>query len=371
MPVATYSPADAIALVTQYAHGAPLSIPQAAIVDQINSFIWRYYPWGWSIASLTQTNLTQLTQGAGSPPTGGASFTGNQQDYTITGAWFTFPINIAFAGTTNNNFGGGFVIQKLPNGLSESGTTVTINTQTAHNLPTGTTLAGKTGTILTDDPSAAGVAYNNSTLTITTIPTNTQIVGTIVSSGLATSGGSGSPNILRPLKMRIARLDTNPPEYRELAALGNLAPELSRTAGVDTMKAVGWFSSQSFFRFDAAPQVSTGQIIQLLGEYQTLPTKITNTNLTTPFPFPDEYFNVLEAGLLWRVYQLLDDPRAGTAQISENGNSIKQYSGQMGAFMFALKEMARTEDLGSGDEFRFPEQPLGVGRSYWPGLYGV
>jgi len=367
----SYSPQDAIALVTQYAHGAPLSLPTAAIIDQINSIIWRYYPWGWSIASLTQTNLTQLTQAAGSPPTGGAQFTGNQQDYTITGAWFTFPINIQFGGTTNNNFGGGFIIQKLPNGLSESGTTVTINTQYAHNLPTGTTLAGKTGTIITDDTSAAGVTYNGSTLTITTIPTNTQIVGTIVTSGLATSGGSGLPNILRPLKMRIARLDSNPPEYRELAALGNMAPELTRTAGIDTMNAVGWFSSQSFFRFMNSPQVSAGQIIQLLGEYQTRPTKVTNANLATPFPFPDDYFNVLDAGLLWRVYQLLDDPRAGAAQLSRNGNMVEQFTGQMGIFMGMLKEMARTEDLGAGDEFMYPEQPLGVGRSYWPGLYGV
>ncbi len=362
----TYCPQDAINLVQQYAHGAPLAVPAPVLVDQVNSMIWRYYPWGWSIASLTQTNLSQLTQGAGSPPTGGSQFTGNQQDYVITGAWFTFPINLQFGGTTNNNFGGGFVIQAAPNGLSEVANTVTINTQTPHNLPTGTTLAGLTGTIL-----GATVAGYNTTVTITTVPSNTQIVGTITNAGLGTSGGSGAPNILRPLKMRIARLDTNPPEYRELAALGNLSPELSRTGGIETMKAVGWFSSQNFFRFDVAPQVSQGQIIQLLGEYQTLPTKISSSNLLTPFPFPDEYFNVLEAGLLARIYQLIDDPRAGGAQITENGNSVKAYTGQLGTFMYALKEMARTEDLGAGDEFRYPEQSLGVGRSYWPGLYGI
>jgi hypothetical protein len=362
----TYAPSDAISLVQQFAHGAPLSVPAPTIVDQINSLIWRYYPWGWSILSLNATNLTQLTQGSGSPPTGGANFTGNQQDYVITGCWFNFPINIQFGGLTNNNFGGGFIVQKTPNGLSEVGNTVTINTQYAHNLPPGTTIAGFTGTIV-----GAAVAGYNTTLTITSVPTNMQIIGTIANAGLAPSGGSGDPAILRPLKMRIARLDTNPPEYRELAALGNLSPELSRTASIDTMKAVGWFSSQNFFRFDVSPQVSQGQIIQLLGEYQFMPAKITGSNLSTPFPFPDEYFSILEAGLLWRVYQLLDDPRAGGANLSENGNSVKQYTGQMGTFMYALKEMARTEDLGSGDEFRFPEQPMGVGRSYWPGLFGV
>ena len=153
--------------------------------------------------------------------------------------------------------------------------------------------------------------------------------------------------------------------------LANLTPELSRTAGIDTMKGIGWFPSSDFFRFDTTPQVSNGQIIQLHCEYQQLPTKITNSNLSTPFPFPDQYFNVLEAGLLWRVYMLIDDPRAGAAMLSKNGAYIEQWSGQMGIWMSMLREMARTEDLSSGDEFMFPEQPLGVGRSYWPGLYGV
>jgi hypothetical protein len=354
--------------VGQYAHGAPLSIPAANIVDMIASTIWRYYPWGWSIASLTQTNVIQLTQAAGSPPTGGAQFTGNQQDYTITGAWFTYPINLQFGGTTNNNFGGGFIVQTAANsGLTEAGTTVTINTLYAHNLPLGATLAGTTGTVICDNSSA----WNNLTVTITTVPTTTQIVGT-ATGGLPTpNGGSGLPAILRPLKMRLARLDTNPPEYRELAALGNLSPELSRTAGIETMGNVGWFASQSFFRLMNSPQVSQGQIIQLLGEYQTRPTKVTNANLTVPFPFPDDYFNVMDAGVLWKVYQLTDDPRAGGAGLSRNGSMIEQFTGQFGAFMSLLKEMARTEDLGAGDEFRYPEQPLGVGRSYWPGLYGI
>jgi hypothetical protein len=363
----TYTPQDAINLVTTYAHGAPLSIPAANIVDMISSAMWRFFPWGWSILSLTQTNMVQLTQGPGAPPTGGAQFTGNQQDYTITGAWFTYPINLQFGGVTNNNFGGGFIVQKTPNGLSEAANTVTINTLYQHNLPLGATLAGTTGTIVCD----ANASWNNLTVTITTVPTTSQIVGTVAPAGLPASGGSGAPTILRPLKMRLARLDSNPPEYRELAQLANLSPELSRTAGIETMSACGWFASQSFFRLMNAPQVSNGQIVQLLGEYQTRPTKVTSTTLTTAFPFPDDYFNVLDAGLLWKVYQLTDDPRAGGSQASKNGSMMQQYTGQLGHFMNLLLEMARTEDLSAGDEFMYPEQPLGVGRSYWPGLFGI
>ena len=36
-----------------------------------------------------------------------------------------------------------------------------------------------------------------------------------------------------------------------------------------------------------------------------------------------------------------------------------------------LQQMARTEDLNAGDQWQFPEQPLGIGRSYWPGLFGI
>jgi len=347
-------------------HGIPVAAVQANLCDIVNSLIWTYYPWGWSIQSLTPTNLNQQPPGSGSPPTGGTNFTGNQQDYTITGAWITFPITLQAGGVTNNNYGGGWPIQKTPNGLSESGTTVTVNTQYPHNLPTGTALAGQSATIV-----GADVSGYNGTLTITSIPSNLQIIGTIVSSGLAASGGSGNPGILRPLKMRIARLDSNPPEYRELAALGNLSPELSRTAGINTMKAVGWFSSQNFFRLDVSPQVSNGQIIQLLGEYQVLPTKITEKTLSTAFAFPDEYFNVFVEGLKWKMYQLSDDQRAGTIQVSKNGSMMKQYTGQLGVFYEALMQMSRTEDLGSGDEFSYPEEGFGVGRSYYPGIFGL
>ena len=51
----TYAAQDALNLVTVYAHGAPLAVPAANIVDMIASAIWRYYPWGWSIASFTSS----------------------------------------------------------------------------------------------------------------------------------------------------------------------------------------------------------------------------------------------------------------------------------------------------------------------------
>lgn len=365
----TYSPQDALNLVQQFAHGVPLTNVQANLCDMINSLIWTFYPWGWSIGNLTATNLNQQTQAAGSPPTGGALFTGNQQDYTLTGAWFTFPINLQFGGTTNNNFGGGWPIALATAstaGLTESGSTVTVTLTYPHNLPTDSSVVGLTGTI-----TGATVSGYNTTLTITSVPSTTTVVGTIATAGLANSGGSGDPGILRPILIRICRLDCDPAEYRELMALSGLGVELSRTAGIDTMKGYQWFPSQNMMRFDVSPQVSTGQIIQLQGIYQTKPTKITNSNLTTPFAFPDYYFDVFVEGLKWKIYQLSDDPRAGGIGVTRNGHQIQSFTGQYGVFYQMLQQMARTEDLNSGDQFQFPEQSLGVGRSYWPGLYGV
>lgn len=362
----TYTPNDAITFAQNMVHGTPVSNISAAACDMANSFMWTFYPWGWSIASITATSLNQQTQGAGSPPTGGALFTGNQQDYTITGAWISYPISLNVSGTANNNYGGGWPLAlataSTP-GLTESGFSVTATTIYPHNLP-----STATGTCTINGATVAGY---NTTLTITSIPNNTTIIGTIGTSGLANSGGSGDPGILRPVKMRICRLDSDPPEYRELQLMNSLGPEFSRTAGIDTMKGVGWFSSTNFFRFDVAPQVANGQLIQLQGEYQQKPTRITNSNLSTPFSFPDVYFETFMEGVLWKLYQLTDDPRAGGIQVNRNGTQMQIFTGQFGVFYQCLQLMARTEDLGAGDAFQFPEQPLGTGRSYWPGLYGV
>jgi len=365
----SYTPTDAIQFAQNMVHGTPVENIMAAACDMANTFMWTFYPWGWTIGSLTATNLNQQTQGAGSPPTGGAQFTGNQQDYYLTGAWFSFPINLQFAGVSNNNFGGGWPIAlatAATPGLTEAANVVTVTLSYPHNLPVGATLVGKTGTI-----NGATVAGYNTTLTITSIPNTSQIIGTIATAGLANSGGSGDPGILRPIKMRIGRVDSDPPEWRELAALNPLGIELSRTAGIDTMKAYGWFTSANFFRFDASPQVSPGQLIQFQGEFQSKPTKITNLNLTTPFAFPDYYFETFMQGVLWKLYQLTDDPRAGGIQVNRNGTQMRIFTGQFGVFYDSLQQMARTEDLNAGDQFQFPEQPFGVGRSYWPGLYGV
>src|SRR5271166_1982122 len=243
----TYTPNDAITMTQNMVHGIPVNNIKAYACDMANSMMWTFFPWGWSIKSLTPITLAD-----------------GVQDYN---------------------------------------------------------------------------------------PTNT--------------------DILRPLKMRIVRTDTTPNEFRELNMLANLGVELTRKGGLETNTSLGWFPSANFFRFMYAASIGGTQVLQLQGEYQFQPTKIVLANMGNVLPFPDYYFNVYTEGVLFWIYKLSDDPRAGGIQYSKNGNMIRQYSGQMGMFMDALLQMARTEDLSAGDEFAWPEQPLGVGRSYWPGMYGL
>ena len=243
----TYTPQQAINLVTQFVHGAPIAGVESNVCDMINSMMWIYYPWSWTVASL---NPISLVDGV--------------QDYS---------------------------------------------------------------------------------------PTNT--------------------NISRFLKVRLVRTDVTPNEARELAMLADLGVELTRKGGIDSNTAFGYFAGTNILRLMLAASVGTGQTIQIQGEYVMNPTRITDATMNTPFTFPDQYFNTFIEGIKWKIYQLTDDPRAGGIQMVKNGRFEQIFTGQYGLFMSQLNYAARTEDLSRGDQFQFPETGLGMGRSFWPGLYGL
>lgn len=180
-------------------------------------------------------------------------------------------------------------------------------------------------------------------------------------------------NVLRPLKIRLALTSTTPAEYRELAALNNLSPELSRKGGLDYNTAYGWFASSNTIRLMMAASVGTGQTLQIQGEYQKIPTEITADKLATAFPFPDFHFGTFLKGFLYWLYLLTDDPRAGSIQLTKNGRtSGTAFVGQLGVWMQALAYSARNEELALGDSFQYPETALGShAGSFSPGLFGI
>jgi hypothetical protein len=246
MPASTYTPQAAIDLITSFVHGIPLQGIAANVCDMVNSAIWMYYPWSWSIATLTPLNLED-----------------GQQDYT-----------------------------------------------------------------------------------------------------------AANTNILRPLKIRMVRTDVSPSEYEDLAILSNLPPDLSRKMGFRSIKNVGWYGSQQFFRLETALNMSSSTMLQLQGEYQMTPVKISAATMNTVLPFPDYYFPVFVEGVKYYALALSDDQRMGGVQVTKNGAVQKGYSVQYGIYMDMLLMMARTEDLGGGDQWRYPESGLGVGQASNPGLFG-
>ncbi len=243
----TYTPQDALSLNQNLIHGSPTAAIQAMACDIANSMIWTFYPWSWTLKSLTAIALVDGTQ-----------------DYT---------------------------------------------------------------------------------------PTDT--------------------DILRPIRIQLVRTDTTPAETRELGFLANLSPELSRKGGLESNTNAGWYAANNFIRLMYAASIGTGQTLQLQGIYQKVPSRIRDGDLKTTLAAPDRYFNVFAEGVLWQLYRLTDDPRAGGTQYRKNGGMDRVYTGQLAVFMDFLLGMARTEDLATGDQFMWPESPLGVGRSYWPGLYGL
>lgn len=62
MSTSTYTPQQAVNLVTQFVHGAPIQGVEANICDMVNSMMWIFYPWSWTIASLTPISLVDGIQ---------------------------------------------------------------------------------------------------------------------------------------------------------------------------------------------------------------------------------------------------------------------------------------------------------------------
>jgi hypothetical protein len=157
---------------------------------------------------------------------------------------------------------------------------------------------------------------------------------------------------------------TTPDQFYEIDVVRNLAPDLGQS-GVEGLRQVAYHSALTKLRLTTAAAVSSPNTYEIQGEYQYQPTKITNTGQL--LPFPDQYFGVFCAGLLWQFMSISKDSREGTAQA--NGKGGVMYTGQMGIFYDALINMREQEEWGAGDNI-FPSDPIGAGGGYYPNIYG-
>lgn len=200
----------------------------------------------------------------------------------------------------------------------------------------------------------------------------TLVDGTQDYSLAAADATTASGGVWQIVRGRLRRTDLTPDEWRELEVRAFLAPELTRKGGLESIKLVAYDEASNKLRFDKAADVPTGVTLQFEGEFKKNPTKIT---LLSQKPhevggvstFPDQYFDVIVEGLLWKAYQYTDDSRAGSV-VYVKGTS--QYTGQLGVFHDALMWMARQEDQGYGTDLVFPTEPLGAGQYTSPSIFG-
>jgi hypothetical protein len=175
---------------------------------------------------------------------------------------------------------------------------------------------------------------------------------------------------MRLLKATLVRTSTTPNAYEELTVVRNLAQDLTKAGFRSGLSQVAYDGTTGgpILRLNQAAAVPAGNVVALVPQYQFQPVKI--TAVTATMVFPDQYFMVFCAGLLWQFYLLAKDGRAGTAQATKTGSMV--YTGQMGIFYDELISMREAEDYGGGDTLH-PSEPIGIGGpGTWigAGIYG-
>jgi hypothetical protein len=166
-----------------------------------------------------------------------------------------------------------------------------------------------------------------------------------------------APNIMRPLKAELWRTDTIPPTTRELSIVRDLGVDLYPRSYI-SISQVSLQQSFGKFRLNAAVNVPTGMMLELRVDYQIDPIKVVSLNQI--IWFDDRFAVVALEGLLYWVYKLADDGRAGSAT-TDAYNRVTGYTGQLGTYKSALGRMKASEDFGFTDSV-FPSEPMGVPR---------
>lgn len=166
-----------------------------------------------------------------------------------------------------------------------------------------------------------------------------------------------APNIMRPLKASIFRTDVTPHESLDLDIVKDLSVDHYPRSYL-AIRAMSLQQAVGLFRLESAVNVPTGVQLELRVDYQLNPIKV--VALTQDCWFDDRYAFVALEGLLYWVYKLADDTRAGSTQSDAYGR-ITGYTGQMGVWKGALGRMKMAEDYGFTESI-FPSEPMGLPR---------
>jgi hypothetical protein len=166
-----------------------------------------------------------------------------------------------------------------------------------------------------------------------------------------------APNIMRALKASLVRTDVTPHQHRDITVSNDLSVDLVPRSWY-AINLVSLQQALGLFRLQSAVNVPIGARLELRVDYQINPAKV--TGLSNPLWFDDRYSAVAFEGLLYWIYKLADDSRAGAAEINSD-SMVPVYTGQLGIYKGALSRMKAAENFGATD-FVFPYEPMGTGR---------
>lgn len=129
--------------------------------------------------------------------------------------------------------------------------------------------------------------------------------------------------------------------FRDLLVEPTLPSDVKVVGNVSRLAYMGSNTFRTFPKPGTLPASPTQQFIL---RYKKTAPKITNqTQYTAGFlAMDDEWFWVFNAGVLWKAFQWGDDSRAGGVTLTPSG---PQYSGQLGVFRDAIREMGTREKL--------------------------
>lgn len=162
---------------------------------------------------------------------------------------------------------------------------------------------------------------------------------------------TGLTDIYRMTQFWIRRTDTSPAQVRNIGVAQSITIDLVSKSPYAVRQAA-YQAGINKFRLEGAVQVPSGTTWTLGGEYQPNPTKL--TDISNNFWFDDGHLEVFAKGLIYWAYRLADDSRAGAMQMTD-GHAT--YTGALGEFMQAIKEMSANEDFGNIMGY-YPDEPL-------------
>jgi hypothetical protein len=161
-------------------------------------------------------------------------------------------------------------------------------------------------------------------------------------------------DLYRLVSAAIWRTDITPNQVLDKDVVKTLTVDLNPTS-YNNIEAISYEPDLKIIRLDSAISAPAPSTFELRLKYQPFLDPVLSLD-QQPW-FPDEYVQIAHDGILYKLWGLDEDPRAGSVSTSADGQ--RSFSGQYAAFIAGLQAMAGEEDAGAIDTM-FPADPIGI-----------